>query len=68
VTARIFVCLGHPSEASFADGVAGAYQRGAQAGGADIRRMHLSDMVFDPNLQDGYHSRKELEPRSKAGS
>ena len=42
--------------------MADAYQRGAEANGAEIRRMNLSDMTFDPDLTEGYHARKTLEP------
>jgi NAD(P)H dehydrogenase (quinone) len=62
MTARIFLWVGHPRETSLSHGMADAYARGAQAHGAEIRRMHLSDMIFDPDLQDGYTSRKTLEP------
>ena len=41
--------------------MADAYEAGARENGADVRRMHLRDMVFDPDLEEGYHSRKELE-------
>ncbi|MEE9381015.1 MAG: NAD(P)H-dependent oxidoreductase [Hyphomonadaceae bacterium] len=60
--ARIFIWVGHPRETSLSHGLADAYQRGAEAQGAEIRRMHLSDMQFDPDLQEGYHARKTLEP------
>lgn len=42
--------------------MADAYQRGAESEGAEVRRMHLSDMDFDPDLTEGYHSRKDHEP------
>lgn len=42
--------------------MADAFQRGAEAEGAVIRRLELHDMHFDPDLTFGYHSRKELEP------
>lgn len=62
MTARIFIWVGHPRSASLSHGLADAYRRGAKAHGAEIRRMHLSDMVFDADLTEGYHSRKTLEP------
>lgn len=62
MTARIFIWVGHPRSASLSHGLADAYQRGAEAKGAEIRRMNLSDMMFDPDLTEGYHSRKTLEP------
>tara|TARA_R100000365_G_C2746942_1_gene76457 strand:+ start:2487 stop:3116 length:630 start_codon:yes stop_codon:yes gene_type:complete len=60
--ARIFVFVGHPRSASLSHGLADAYQRGAEAQGAEVRRMNLSDMQFDPDLTEGYHARKTLEP------
>ena len=59
---NIFIWVGHPRENSLSHGLADAYQRGAEAQGADIRRINLSDMVFDTDLTEGYHSRKVLEP------
>ena len=60
--ARIFLWVGHPRATSLSHGMADAYQRGAEASGAEVRRMNLSDMVFDPDLTEGYHARKTLEP------
>ena len=60
--ARIFIWVGHPRSTSLSHGMADAYEAAARAGGAEIRRMHLSDMDFDPDLTEGYHSRKTLEP------
>ena len=60
--ARIFIWVGHPRATSLSHGLADAYQRGAEANGAEIRRMHLSGMDFDPDLTEGYHARKTLEP------
>lgn len=62
MTARIFLWVGHPRETSLSHGMADAYERGAKAQGAEIRRMNLFDMQFDPDLQDGYHTRRQLEP------
>ena len=60
--AKLFIFVGHPRAQSLSHGMADAYQRGAESQGAEIRRMHLSDMQFDPDLTEGYHSRKTLEP------
>ncbi|MEM8615773.1 MAG: NAD(P)H-dependent oxidoreductase [Pseudomonadota bacterium] len=62
MAAKLFIFVGHPRETSLSYGMADAYQRGAESEGAEVRRMHLSDMVFDPDLTEGYHSRKTLEP------
>lgn len=60
--AKLFVWVGHPREDSLSRGMAEAYIRGAEKEGAEVRRMDLNDMDFDPDLTYGYHSRKELEP------
>ena len=62
MSTRIFIFVGHPRETSLSHGMADAFQRGAESQGAEIRRMHLSEMNFDPDLTEGYHSRKTLEP------
>ena len=62
MAARIFIWVGHPREASLSHGMADAYQTAAEAEGAEVRRMNLHDMVFDPDLTEGYHARKTLEP------
>lgn len=59
---RLFIWVGHPREDSLSHGMADAYQRGAEEQGAEVRRMHLNDMDFDPDLTFGYQQRKEHEP------
>ena len=59
---RIFVWVGHPRETSFSAALAERYIEGTRAAGAEIRRMDLHDMQFDPDLTNGYHQRKDLEP------
>ena len=62
MAARIFIWVGHPRSTSLSHGMADAFQAAAEAAGAEVRRMNLSDMEFDPDLTEGYHSRKTLEP------
>lgn len=62
MAARIFIWVGHPRSTSLSHAFADAYQAAAEAAGAEVRRMNLSDMNFDPDLTEGYHSRKTLEP------
>lgn len=62
MAAKVFIWVGHPRESSLSHGMADAYQRGAESQGAEIRRMHLHDMQFDPDLTDGYQKRKDHEP------
>jgi putative NADPH-quinone reductase len=62
MAAKLFIFVGHPSETSLSHGMADAYQRGAESEGAEVRRMNLHDMAFDPDLTHGYNKRKDLEP------
>lgn len=66
MTARIFLFVGHPRAESLSGLLADAYQRGAEAAGAEVRRQNLSQMAFDPDLTHGYAQRKLLEPDLKA--
>lgn len=53
MTRKIFIWVAHPRATSFCSGLADAYQAGAEAGGATVRRMDLNDMRFDPYFE-GY--------------
>lgn len=57
---RIFIWVAHPGAGSFNAAIADAYQRGAQASGAQVRRMDLADMRFSAAF-DGYDGAPELE-------
>ncbi|MEM0985480.1 MAG: NAD(P)H-dependent oxidoreductase [Pseudomonadota bacterium] len=59
---KISVWVGHPRQDSLSHGMADAFTRGAEEAGADVRRQNLFEMDFDPDLQEGYHARKQLEP------
>ncbi len=59
---KIFIWVGHPNDNSLSHGLADAYQRGAEAAGAEVRRMNLNDMQFDLDLTYGYKQRKDHEP------
>jgi NAD(P)H dehydrogenase (quinone) len=62
LAAKIFLWVGHPNDTSLSHGLADAYQRGAEAAGAEVRRMNLHDMAFDLDLTHGYKQRKDHEP------
>jgi len=62
VAQRILVILGHPAPNSLCAGMATAYAEGAQAAGAEVRRLDLSTLHFDPRLQAGYRGEQPLEP------
>lgn len=59
---KIFLLLGHSDKETFSGSIADAYERGANAGGHEIRRMNLGEMSFDPILHKGYKVIQELEP------
>ena len=61
MAAKLFLFVGHPRETSLSHALADAYQRGAEEQGAEIRRMNLHEMAFDPDLTDGYKKRKDHE-------
>ncbi|WP_371395623.1 NAD(P)H-dependent oxidoreductase [Fretibacter rubidus] len=62
MVSKIFTWVGHPRESSLSLAMADAYDAAAAQAGATVRRMTLSDMDFDVDLREGYHSRKTLEP------
>ena len=58
---RIFVIVGHPSKESFSNLIGEEYLRGAKKSGAETRVVHLSDMKFNPSLDNGYKKKQKLE-------
>lgn len=63
---RVLVLDGHPDGTSLCSALAGAAAETAQARGAKVRLLRLSDMAFDPNLAHGYKRRQEHEPDLQA--
>ncbi|MEI6057880.1 MAG: NAD(P)H-dependent oxidoreductase [bacterium] len=61
-TKKIFILLGHPDKETRTGSFADAYERGARAGGHEVRRMNIGDMVFDPILHKGYKVVQPYEP------
>jgi putative NADPH-quinone reductase len=62
----LFIFVGHPRATSLSQALADAYEAGARAAGASVRRMDLNAMAFDPDLTEGYKARKTLEPDLEA--
>lgn len=62
MTKKIFIWVAHPKAASLCAGLADAYQTGAAAKDADIRRMDLCEMQFDPAFEGFGPDAPALEP------
>ena len=60
MASKIFLWVGHPRATSLCSSLADAYQRGAEAQGAEGGRMDLHGMEFDPDLTGGYGAQKKL--------
>jgi len=59
---KILVILGHPSRDSFCHALAETYIESATAAGAELRKLYLGDLMFDPILHEGYRVIQPLEP------
>lgn len=59
---NILIINGHPNKSSLGFALAQAYFNGAEASGAKVSTIHLSDLDFSVNLKYGYQQRTELEP------
>ena len=44
---KVFIWVAHPRAQTLCAGLADAYQKGAEASGAEVRRQDLSDMAFE---------------------
>jgi len=62
MTRKIFIWVAHPRTTSLCSALADAYQSGAEGQGAEVRRMNLSDMQFDPQFEGYGPDAPELEP------
>lgn len=61
---NVLIILGHPSKNSFCKALMDAYEKGAEFSGSVIRKIYVGDLVFNPNLSEGYKDRLTniLEP------
>lgn len=62
MTKRVFIWVAHPKAGSLCAGLADAYQAGLEEGGAQIRRMELSEMDFDMTFEGYGAPAAPLEP------
>lgn len=59
---KILIINGNPDKESLSTHLAEAYAKGALNAGNSVKVIHLTDLTFNPNLQNGYKKRTELEP------
>lgn len=59
---RILIIQGHPDSESYNWALAQVYQQAAIEAGHSVKRINVSELDFNPNLQYGYRKRTELEP------
>jgi putative NADPH-quinone reductase len=59
---NILLILGHPDAESFCGLLADEYVEGATGAGAEVRRIDLGRLRFDPVLHRGYKVIQKLEP------
>lgn len=62
MASKVLVLNGHPGHGTFCGALAEAYARGAEASGREVRRLHLGDMDFDPDMRSGHGEERALEP------
>jgi len=62
MTKRIFIWVAHPRAGSLNAGLAAAYAEGAEAAGAEVRVMQLSEMTFEKGFEGYGPKMPALEP------
>ena len=59
---KILIINGHPNNESFNFALAEAYKNGTENTVAEVQELVIAKLKFNPNLQQGYQKRTELEP------
>jgi putative NADPH-quinone reductase len=59
---RVLVLDGHPDAGSLCGALATTAAKAAEARGAAVKIIRLSELVFDPVLVGGYRTRQTMEP------
>lgn len=59
---KILIINGHPNKESFNFAIAESYCKAALESEAKAKKIIISELNFNPNLQYGYQKRMELEP------
>lgn len=59
---KILVIDGHPNKDSLCFSLAEAYINGAKTTGAEMKKLRIMDLDFNPVLKYGYQKRTDLEP------
>ena len=59
---KILIINGHPNKDSFNFALANAYKIGALASSTEVKEIVITNLKFNPSLQQGYQKRTELEP------
>ncbi|MGY5354240.1 NAD(P)H-dependent oxidoreductase [Wenyingzhuangia sp. IMCC45467] len=58
---KTVIINGHPNKESLNFGLAKAYKKGALQTGSEIQEITISELKFNPNLEQGYQKRTALE-------
>jgi putative NADPH-quinone reductase len=59
---KLLIIGGNPTPNSLTDALADAYIEGAKSAGAQLRRIDIRTLTFEPNLKNGYKEPTPLEP------
>ena len=60
-TKKILIIDGHPDAESYVSALGEAYKIGAIKSGAEVQKINIRALDFNPNLMFGYRKRTELE-------